>query len=202
MAGNRHRATRGCLADEESAGLAGGALHFRPRGGRRRPKPHTPFRSEARRHYARDLPGPRARRPLPRVLRLRRTTQVRLFREACLVDLQACQLRTRKEAKRCVGFGLYCSSSTSLGPLLVLVGPTRCEAVQATGRRHYLVTRAAVLGVGEGVPPTATLHAHKPREKASEATLWALALPEVPRRRSPRVAQTASNPPVSGGRSP
>ena len=35
----------------------------------------------------------------------------------------------------------------------------RCEADQVQGRRPYLVTRAAVLGVGGGVPLTATLHA-------------------------------------------
>ena len=36
---------------------------------------------------------------------------------------------------------------------------------QVQGRHPYLVTRAAVLGVGGGVPLTATLHAHKSRDK-------------------------------------
>ena len=35
---------------------------------------------------------------------------------------------------------------------------------QVQGRHPYLVTRAAVLGVG-GVPLSATLHAHKSRDK-------------------------------------
>ena len=41
----------------------------------------------------------------------------------------------------------------------------RRQTVQVEGRHPYLVTRAAVLGVGGGVPLTATLHAHKSRDK-------------------------------------
>ena len=44
----------------------------------------------------------------------------------------------------------------------------RCGSDKVQGRHPYLVTRAAVLGVWEGVPPTATLHAHTSRGKGDE----------------------------------
>ena len=60
----------------------------------------TPLRGEARRHYARDLLGSGASRPLLRVLRLRRPFQVRLLREACLAQARdVSAVCTIKEAK-------------------------------------------------------------------------------------------------------
>ena len=98
----------------------------------------TPFRSDVRRHYARDLPGSGASRPQLRVLR--RGT---------------CQLCARSKRR---------SGSPSATRREAESG--KCGSDKVQGRHPCLVTRAAVFGVGEGVPPTATLHAHKSREKS------------------------------------
>ena len=78
----------------------------------------------------------------------------------------------------------------------------RCETVQV-GRHPYLVTRAAVLVVGEGVPLTATLHAHKSRDEGvggrltSAGTSWGCYADEVQtcRFHSPSVVYDGGRPP-------
>ena len=75
--------------------------------------------------------------------------QVRLLRQACLAQARDVSALCTIKRGEVVAHPALRREAESM----------RCETDQAKGRHPYLVTRAAVLGVGEGVPPAATFHA-------------------------------------------
>ena len=153
VARNGHRATRDVRRMRKVLALRG-ALQFRPRRGRRRVKPDTSLRWGLDVTMLEISQGSRASSPRLRVLQFRRPFQIRLVRVACLATLGTCQLCARSKRR---------SGSPSVTRREA--ESKRRETVQVEGRHPYLVARAAVLGVGEGVPLTATLHAYKSRDK-------------------------------------
>ena len=108
--------------------------------------------------------GSGASSPRLRVLRFRRPFQVRLVREACLATLGTCQLCARSKRR-----------SGSPSATRREAESKRRETVQVEGRHPYLVTGAAVLGVGGGVPLRLPFTPTSREIKVSGANLRALA---------------------------
>ena len=84
--------------NDRRAGFAGSTA-FPTSQGSKTSEAETPPSDTTRRHHARDPPGSGASRPHLRVLPVRRPFQVRLLREACLVDSRRVSCAQRKRGE-------------------------------------------------------------------------------------------------------